>query len=400
MNIYIVAEYYYPDNFKINDMASEFVKRGNNVTTLTGLPDYEKGVIPKEYRFFRKRHEIIDGAYVNRVSTVSRRSGAFFRILTYLSFAVNGFIYLKVCKRPDADVIFVSQSSPVTMAVPAFSLRKRIKKPVVLYCMDIWPEVLKAWDIKESSLMFKISKKISAYLYKNCDLVLISSEPFKMYLKDLGVDESKIVYLPQYAEDLYENICGKYIENGVIDFVFAGNIGAVQDIECIIHAVKYINENQPVEPYMVHIVGDGINLNDCKKLADSLGVNSNIIFHGRYPLGEMERFYNLADCFLLTLRGGDSISMTLPGKVQSYLSVGKPVVGAIDGAAKQMIENSDCGICVPGSDFEQLGNAMYDVIKNFDSYKEKGINGRKYYENNYTKEKFMVNLFKVFESLV
>lgn len=403
MNIYVVAEYYYPDNWKINDIVKEFVARGHNVTTLAGLPDYETGTVRKEYRFFRRRKEYVDGAKVLRVSTISRRSGAFFRIMTYTSFAFNGFFYGKFCKKPDVDVIFVSQITPVLQGIPALSLGRRIKKPVVLYCMDIWPEVLKAWDIRESSLMFRGAMKLSKRIYKKCDLILISSKPFRKYLTDIiGVDDKRIIYLPQHAEDLYENIIGKYENNNVIDFMFAGNIGLVQDIECIIKATKYIEDNglNNGKEYRVHIVGDGIDCDNCKDLARDLEVTGKVIFHGRHPLSAMEGFYLMADCFLLTMRGGDFISMTLPGKAQSYLSVGKPVVGAIDGAAMEMINESGCGICVPGGDHEGLAKSMGEVIDNFDIYKEKGLKGRKYYEENFTKDKFMDSLFEIFGSVI
>jgi hypothetical protein len=122
MDIYVVSEYYYPDNFKVNDMVREFVQRGHNVTTLAGLPDYETGTVRKEYRFFRRRKETVDGAKVVRVSTVSRRTGAFFRILTYSSFAFNGFIHTKLCRKPSCDVIFVNQITPILQAIPALSI--------------------------------------------------------------------------------------------------------------------------------------------------------------------------------------------------------------------------------------------------------------------------------------
>jgi hypothetical protein len=245
MDIYVVAEYYYPDNWKINDITAELVRQGHNVTALAGLPDYNaKGTVPKEYKWFKRRYEVADGVKIERVSTVARRHGAFFRILTYTSYAVNGYFHAKFAKKPQADIIFVSQITPVLQAIPALALKKRIKKPVVLYCMDIWPEVLKAWDISESSLLFRVAKKLSIYLYNKCDLVLVSSPSFRQYLNSVcHVDYSKILYLPQHAEDLYENIIGKYKENGVYDFLFAGNIGSMQDIECILKAVNEIEKN-------------------------------------------------------------------------------------------------------------------------------------------------------------
>ncbi|HOA32606.1 MAG TPA: glycosyltransferase, partial [Clostridia bacterium] len=173
------------------------------------------------------------------------------------------------------------------------------------------------------------------------------------------------------------------------------------DIECIIKAVKHIEDNNlnNGKEYKVHIVGDGINLENCKNLTKELDVVNQVVFHGRHPLSEMKRFYEMADCFLLTMRGGDFISMTLPGKAQSYLSVGKPIAGAIDGAAMEVINEADCGLCVRGSDHEGLASIMAQIMLDFETYKEKGHNGRKYYLDNFTKDSFFDSLFDIFVDL-
>lgn len=393
MNILVVSEYFYPDDFGINSITEELVKAGHKVRVLTGLPDYTTSRIPKEYKWFRRRREQMGGVEIVRVPTVGRRRGVLFRALSYGSFIISSFLYASFCNTKDIDAIFVYQTSPVFQGIPAKKLKKRTGKKLVLYCCDLWPESLKAWHVKEDSTLFRIVRRVSEKIYNACDTIAISSKPFRDYLKTVcKVADERIVYLPQHAEDQFREICGKYEENGKIDFLFAGNIGAVQNIDCIVNAIPYIKTQKP---FQVHIVGDGSELEMCKQLAQQLNVTDRICFHGRYPYSEMKRFYGLADCFLLTLRGGDFIGMTLPAKSQSYLSAGKPIVAAINGAAGEVMQAADCGECVPAGDFKALGAKMAQVIEEFDRYREKGLNGRRFYEENYTKEKYMDGLEKL-----
>lgn len=395
LKVLVVSQYYYPENFRINDIVAEFVTRGHQVRVLTGLPDYATSVVPKEYKWHKKRNETINQVSIHRVPIIARRHGAFFRFLNYISFVVTSWFYTKFGRKPDADIIFVYQTSPVFQAVPALSYGKKLGIPVILYCCDLWPESLKAGGITESNPVFPIIKKISAKLYNSCDCVCVTSKPFIQYLNDVcHVPINKMKYLPQHAEELYSEIVGQYEENQCIDFLFAGNIGTVQNVDCILNAVAHMD---PSLPFCVHIVGDGSELKNCKQLAQTLQVEDKVIFHGRYPLAEMPKFYKLADCFLLTLRGGDIIGKTLPAKSQGYLSAGKPIVAAAGEAVQEMIQEAGCGVAVSPGDFVALANAMQDVILHYEQYRDKGATGRRFYEENYSKDIYMNHLTEIFE---
>ncbi len=393
MNIIIVSQCFYPDNFRINSIAEELVRQRHCVKAITGLPDYATSRIPQEYKWFKKRREKYCGAQVIRVPTIARHKGVIFRALNYGSFILSSCLYALFCSTKSVDSIFVYQTSPVFQAIPAIILKHRTHKKLVLYCGDLWPESLKAWNIGENSFLFKIVLKISKKIYNACDKVAITSTPFRKYLTEVcDVADDKIEYLPQHCDDLYADICNQFIDNGCIDFVFAGNIGSVQNIDCIIHAAELI---PPDRNYRIHIVGDGSELDNCKSLVDDIGLQDKIFFYGRYPLKEMKSFHQMADCFLLTLRGGSFIGQTLPSKVQAYLCAGRPILGAIDGAAQIVIEEADCGECVPAGDYKALSEKMSLVIDNFELYRQKGLNGRKFYEDHYTKDIFMKALFNL-----
>jgi len=393
MVIQIVSQFYYPDNFKINEITEELTKLGHEVNVLTGLPDYSTGQIPKEYKLFKNRKQNVFGASIKRVPIIARRRGVIFRALNYASFIITSSLHAIFRKKSDCDVLFVYETSPVFQALPAIIWKKRTGKKLLLYCCDLWPESMKAWGVKESNIVFKMVKSFSGWLYRSCDVVAITSKPFRDYLIDVcGVDNKKIVYLPQHADDIYKDIVGNYDDNGVVDFLFAGNVGAVQNIDCIIEATALINKDKK---FKVHILGDGSELDNCKKLTSSKGLGDKIIFHGRVPQMETKKYYKMADCFLLTLSSGNSIGLTLPAKAQGYLSAGKPIAAAIDGAANEMIRIANCGEVVKASDAKALAEKMSLIIDNFDNYKQKGLNGRRYYEENYTKEIFMNSLLSI-----
>lgn len=389
MNIQIVSEFFYPDNFRINEIVPELVKRGHKVSVLTALPDYETGYVPKTYRKREKRRENCLGAEVRRVFTLERKTGVLHRALSYGSFLLNGTAYALFCKKPKCDAVFVYETSPVFQLFPGIILSQRAKCPLVFYCCDLWPESLKAWNVKESSLLFRAVLWFSRWMYKRCDVVAVTSKPFRAYMEDVGgVPKEKIVYLPQHFADM-EGTPFAYEENGRVDFLFAGNMGAVQNLDCVLRAAARM---QPDKPFHIHFVGDGSEKEALELLAKDLRLDDKVTFHGRYPREEMARFYTMADCFLLTLRGGDMIGSTLPSKAQGYLCAGKPVVGAIDGAGAELIREADCGIAVPAGDEEALAKAMTEVTDRFEDYREKGKNGRRFYEDHFTMDQFMQGL--------
>ena len=277
MKILIVGQYYYPDNFRINEISRELVVRGHEVTVLTGLPDYTTGKIPREYRFFRKRRERIDGVDVVRVPVIARHTGPIWRCVNYLTFLINSTIYALFGKK-DYDLIFSYQSSPITMANAAVVMKKRTGKKLFLYCLDIWPECLKVWNISEQSLLFRVIHRYSKWLYNQCDMIGVTSLPFMDYLAEIdAVGRDKLIYIPQHSEDILPDELKKInkTSSSVIRFAFGGNIGSAQDVECIIRAVHHLLD---LENFQVHIYGDGSNLENCIQLSEQLKEEKKITF--------------------------------------------------------------------------------------------------------------------------
>jgi len=396
MKILVVCQYYYPEQFRINDICEQLVHYGHSVTVLTGLPNYPMGKILPEYKWGRKRKETINGVNVLRCFEIGRKNGVIGMALNYGSYMVSASVKALFLKK-EFDVIFVYQLSPVFMTLPGVVLKKRSHKPLYLYCCDIWPESLKNYIADESSLIYKTVSKFSRYLYSQCDAITVTSKPFIDYFNQAhSIPIERISYNPQHADDNYLEM-DFLVDDDVTDFVFMGNIGIAQDIDCILEATEKIKS---IPKFKVHFVGDGSYLETSKDLAKQKGLEDLVVFHGRHPLDEMPNFYKLADACLLTLKDDSLVGWTMPSKLQGYMAAGKAVIGAINGAALDVISESNCGVCVKASDSEALAEAMKEFIQDPDKFKECGENGRNYFKSHFTKEIYMRKLEKTLIKMV
>lgn len=384
MNILVVSENFYPDTFAINDIVRILVERGHKVTVLTGLPDYTTSLIPEEYKHGQNRRQKYCGADVIRVSTIARRHGPIWRSLNYMSFVVSGNRAAGKLDFGKYDLIYVWEVSPVTMAIPAIKIKKKYGIPLFLYCMDIWPECVKAMGFKEGTFLYRIIQKISQYVYSNCDHIAVSSKPFFEYLNRVNaIQYDKMSYLPQFASsDMLKEDFTK-IPDGHTDFLYIGNIGKAQDMKCMITAIAKLQDRSDVT---FHIIGGGSDYEKTKRLAESTGAEKIIKFYGPKPFNEAKKYYKLADACILTLDGSNHIGDTLPGKVQTYMAAGKPIFGAMNGAGFEVINESACGKCVYAGDSEGLSDIMIEYIENRDKYTMMGTNAKQYFEKHFTEE--------------
>lgn len=387
MKILVVCQYYYPEPVRITDICEELVKKGHSVTVLTDVPNYPMGNIYKGYENGKNRIEIINGVHVHRVFTIPRKSNAIMRLLNYHSFSFFSKRYVKKLDH-DFDVVLVNQLSPVMMANSAIKYKKKYNKKIIMYCLDIWPESLCAGGIKKNSLIYKVYYHISKKIYSKMDKILVTSKSFIDYLEEsFNIEKEVFDYLPQYAEAIFDfELCQKN-ENSKIDLLFAGNIGKAQSIDTIIEAANILKDNKKV---FFHLVGDGQELERLKEKVNELGLN-NVIFYGRKPLDEMPLYYKKADAMLVTLCGDSLISSTLPGKVQSYMAAGKPIICAANGETQEVISNANCGFCGPADNAKMLAKNIEKFVK-CNNKRELGNNAYNYYKKNFDKDYFITKL--------
>ncbi len=387
MRVLVICQYYYPEQFRINDICETLVKEGNEVTVLTGLPNYPTGKIPKEYKFFRKRKERLHGVNIIRCFEIARRKGFLFRILNYISYAVSASCKALFIKK-DYDVVYVYQLSPILMAIPGIIYKKKNHKKLVLYCLDLWPDSIKSFGINNDSKIYKLMDRISKRIYKCADKILVSSKMFQTEIQSIN----NIEYLPQYAEEIFNKKTPQ--EHKECNFVFAGNIGKVQSIETIIKAANELKDDSNIQ---IYIIGDGSALKENQELVKKLKLK-NVIFYGKKEISEMQKYYNFADAMIVTLGKDEFALKTLPGKVQACMATANPIIASADGETKEVIEEAKCGYCVTAGDYKKLANVMKEFsLLDRISKINLGENSFKFYENNFKKKNFIKKLIIILE---
>ena len=382
MKILIISQYFWPENFRINDLAQELVQRGHSVTVLTGIPNYPAGTVFEEYRKTPKAFKYYRGARVLRVPMVVRGNGAMRLFLNYLSFVLGASLYGPWRLRGEqVDVIFVFEPSPVTVGLPAILLGRIKRAPVVFWALDLWPETLAAIGVVRSPMILGWVGHLVRFIYERCTLVLGQSRGFLTKIAKYCSDAKKIRYFPGWAEEIFnEAVLVPAPEvpskKGVFNVLFAGNIGEAQDLPAVLNAAESLRHNNAIRWL---IVGDGRRSDWLHEEVARRGLQSNVLLLGRFPVERMPSFYAHADALLVSLKKDLVFSLTIPGKVQSYLMAGVPILGMLDGEGAQVITDSNAGLVCAAGNSGGLASAVLEMFSmSVDQRKQLGVNGRDY----------------------
>lgn len=385
MRILVVSQYYWPEPFRLSDICEELAGRGHEVHVLTDLPNYPDGKIHPGYHFGRNRLQQRNGVTIHRTFTIGRRRNILFRVLNYYSFALCAVNWAK-WTRKKFDIVLAYQSSPVMMAGAAIAYGKKHGVPVLLYCMDLWPDSLRVGGIQGGSRIYRHFHMVSERIYRNAQEIAVSSRDFTDYLCcEFGIEAGKISYIPQYADNCFDirpKEPGKTLE-----LVLAGNVGAAQSIPTVLEAARRLKGKAEI---LWHIVGGGSALERSKQMARRYGLD-NVFFHGQQTREALQGFYERADAMLVTLTADPVISRTLPMRLMSCLGSGKPIIASADGAIPAVISEARCGCCAPAEDGEALAGAVLRFLEEPD-WAAMGRNARKYYEAHFTRACFMDQL--------
>lgn len=388
MRIAFISQYFYPEPFSNTSIARSMVKRGHDVSVLTAVPNYPKGIFYDGYSNREKRHEIWKGIEIERVRTYPRKNGKVSLILNYLTFVIAGSWAALFLRMKKPDIVFVSQLSPVLMGIPAILLARRFKVPIVLWVQDIWPESAIFNLNLKSPLIVKPLTWISGWIYRQANYVLVQSAAFPPMITRFGIDESKIHIFPNTAPDSY---CpmeaseapeqAKLVPQDGFLIMFAGNIGASQDFDTIIDTAKILKPSAEIQWI---IIGDGRDFSRVKKRVETEGLSDLFHFLGRHPEHTMPYFFAHADALLVTLKKTPIYALTVPYKVQCYMACAKPIIAALDGEGARVIQEAKAGISAPSQAPKALAEAILSLIEQSDEARQKiGQNARSYFEENY-----------------
>jgi glycosyltransferase involved in cell wall biosynthesis len=349
--ILIVTECFYPEEFKINDVALSWKDKGFDVDVLTLSPSYPLGKIYPGYKNKIYSKCEWQGINVYRVHAVlGYKDSTFKKILKYVNFMILGSIVsLFIGKKYDYVLGF--NMSALTGMLPAVLIGKLYKKPVTFWTLDIWPDSVYAYGFKKTKALAYFLDKFVKFMYCNVDNIALSSKGFESKLRPYTRSDLTFNYLPQWADDLDMDLEPADLGiNDKVHFTFAGNIGKVQNLENIINAFCLLS-SECQEKFQFNIIGDGSNLGNLKQLANN---NPNIVFHGKKPRSDMASYYKASDFLIISLIDKPIFSVTVPAKTQTYIAVKKPILAIINGDTASIIQDNNLGLCADPSKIDAI----------------------------------------------
>lgn len=400
MRILIVSQYFWPENFRVNDLTKELVQRGHSVAVLTGIPNYPAGKVFDVFKKDRGAYDHYAGAKVFRVPMLARGKGSLRLMLNYLSFVIGACLYgpLKL-RGQNFDVIFVYEPSPATVGLPAVMLGRLKRAPVVFWVLDLWPETLAAIGVVRSPKLLSVVGYMVGFIYNRCALVLGQSRGFLESIAKYCADANKIRYFPSWAEDVFSHGGVKHapevpVQEDLFNVLFAGNVGEAQDFPAILEAAEALKHNSAIRWL---VVGDGRMTGWLRDEIERRDLTHCFLLLGRFGVERMPSFYAHADALLVSLRRDPVFALTIPGKVQSYLMAGIPLLGMLDGEGAMVIRDANAGLVCASGDGNGLAKAVLELATmSKEERQQLGKNGRAYAQNEFNREVLMDRLEKWF----
>jgi glycosyltransferase involved in cell wall biosynthesis len=348
MKILVVTQYFWPENFRINDWVDGMVERGHEVTVLTSLPNYPKGVLFEEYKKDPSKFNQYKNVEVIRVPQILRGSRSIQLALNYISFAFFGStIGLWKLRNKQFDVSFVFAVSPILMVIPAIFIKVTKKTPILLWVLDLWPDVLKSLKIIKSNLILKILSKFVSFLYYRCDSVVAQSSMFFDDIKKIVPQHNNLDYINSWSEKESNNIKSDF------NILYTGNIGESQDFKTIIQAAINLKNYPKIKWF---IVGDGRMFEWLKDQVKQYSLENTVHLLGAYPIEKMAIFFKYSTVSLLCLKDDEILCKTIPGKLQTYFFNANPVVGACSGEVFNIVNNHNAGLICKSGDSQHLSD--------------------------------------------
>ncbi|WP_340102830.1 glycosyltransferase family 4 protein [Rhodohalobacter sp. 8-1] len=360
--ILVLAEVFYPEDFLINDLASEWIDKGYDLEILARAPSYPYGNAYEGYKNRLYQQDSYKGAVVHRIGFVKGyKNSVIKKILNYILFVIIGTaVMLKIGRR--FDRLFIYHTGPLTLALPGTIAKKIYRMKVSIWTQDLWPDTVYAYGFKKTQLLHLFLTRLVRFVYKNCDHIFVTCSGFSKRIQEY-VPGKEISTAPNWPiinsfEAPDEKVDIELPEG--FNFTFTGNVGKVQNLENVIMGFGIFQKKNP-DAYL-NIVGDGSNLDNLKDLVQKESIGG-VKFWGRYPVYTMPGFYAKSDVLVLSLIESPIYELTIPLKFQTYLTAGKPIFGIINGDVAKLIKNNHIGFTADPKSLVHISNAFENILQ-------------------------------------
>lgn len=361
--ILIIAEVFAPEDFLINDLVFHWKNEGRDVSVLTRNPSYPEGKIYSGYRNKLFQKDVINGVPVSRVQFIpGYQNNSFLKIINYFWNMLLGIIWA-IKNGNNFNSIYIYQTGPLTFSAAGIIIKKLYHKKITIWTQDIWPDTVHAYGWANRGISKKFLDIYVKWVYNNCDNITVSSLGFKSIIQHYS--NSKIIhFVPQWSpmKKLKENGVTKVITfPGSFNFVFAGNIGKVQNLDNVISGFEEFLNNSSNKEIWLNFIGDGSHHQSLRNKVET-GKIANIKFWGKRKSSEMRSFYDKADILIISLENQPVFNLTIPAKFQSYLKAEKPIFGIICGEVASLITKYNLGWIASPDNITEIAHLFHEII--------------------------------------
>ena len=354
-HLLVISQYFYPEQFRINDICKEWVKRGYEVTVITGIPNYPHGKYYKGYGVLKNCRSNYEGVNIIRIPLIPRGHNAIMLSLNYISFVISGFIW-NALTRVKADYVFIYEVSPMTQALPGIWYAKKKNIPCYLYVTDLWPENIESVAGVHNSFIIKPIEKMVTHIYRKCTKIFTSSNSFIPLIENKGIEKEKLCFWPQYAEEFYSpresRIQQDIFTESTFNIIFAGNIGYAQGLDILPAVVEKLRKSHIKVCFCM--IGDGRYKDILINSIAERKMQTYFKFINKQPAEKIPEYMACADAALITLSQSDVFARTIPAKLQSCMACGIPIILSADGEVQEIVSESQCGLVSAAGEIDGL----------------------------------------------
>lgn len=392
MHILFMAQCYAPEDVSaavlITELATDLVRRGHQVSMVTGAPNYPNGRVFPGYRNRFYQLETLDGVRVIRTWSYITPSKKFWaRLFHYGTYSATAFYGGLAAGRPD---VLVSFSPPLPLGLSAWLLGRIWRVPWILQLEDLYPDAAVAAGVMNNKMSISFFLAMEKFLYQSSQHISVISESFRKSLIEKNVPASKITLIPVWADPdavrplPRENVFRqRYGLNGKFVLMYAGNIGLTSCLEDVLCAAEILRERTEIQ---LVIVGEGAKKESLESEAHDK-VLGNILFLPYQPRDVYSEMLAAADISLVTLNARAAVS-SLPSKVFNLMASARPILAVAPHASElaSIVRDAQCGWVVPPESPKELAAVIVWAKQHNDELIQKGQNGRAYLEEHYSRQ--------------
>jgi colanic acid biosynthesis glycosyl transferase WcaI len=411
VKILYVSQYFPPEMgapaARAAELSRHWARMGHDVTVLTGFPNHPTGIVPVEWRP-RLNHlrysEVVDGVQVKRTwlwALPNRKAHE--RIRNYASFGLSAA--LTGLTLPKQDVV-IGTSPQLLCALAGWWIAWSMRRPFVFEVRDLWPESLAAVGAGgEGTFLHRTLGAIAGFLYRKADRIVVVTPAFKDHLigqwkvpaekisvVENGVETDLFRPDPASAAEIRKEL--KLEDRFLICYI--GTMGMAHGLETLIAAAEEMQTVLPNATFLV--IGEGAEKQHIVDLASARRL-SNIQFLGQQPRERIPAYISASDVCLVMLKKTDLFKTVIPTKLLEYMACARPVIVAVDGQSRQIVEEAKAGVFVPPEESQELVKAVCGLERDRATRDEMGARGRPYIVSKLSREKTARDYVSVLESL-